>query len=134
VSEYIPELGQMAFGNPTGKYSCPDWMAGMLYAIGLDLSVRLSIPNPCKNVSAEYINDTFEMRSYCWDERDEARCALPNFKCGDFEVRWYKYCGRGMSINRPIDRAEFAEIFKKCVDSILRERRNDADNAPDNRP
>lgn len=58
-----------------------------------------------------------------WVEREhcEPTCKtmLPNFKCGSFEVRWYKYLGRGMSMNRKVDRVEFWRMVNRCVDSVL---------------
>jgi len=42
----------------------------------------------------------------------------PNFKCGDLEIRWYKYLGRGMSANRPFTRDELRGIFRKCRESF----------------
>lgn len=52
----------------------------------------------------------------------EPKCPaiLPNFKCGDFEVRWYKYLGRGMSMNQDIDANSFFEIIDRCLDSVRR--------------
>jgi hypothetical protein len=43
----------------------------------------------------------------------------PNFQCGDFEVRWYKRCGRGTFMNRPITPAEMAGIYERCYESAL---------------
>lgn len=48
----------------------------------------------------------------------DCREAIPNFKCGDLEIRWYKYIGRGMSINREVSRAKLRRIFRKCRQSI----------------
>jgi hypothetical protein len=42
----------------------------------------------------------------------------PNFRCGDVEVRWYKYIGRGMSVNREVTRAEWRDIFARCEASL----------------
>jgi len=44
--------------------------------------------------------------------------ARPNFRCGDVEVRWYKYIGRGMSMNREVARTEWREIFSRCAGSL----------------
>lgn len=46
------------------------------------------------------------------------RVVLPNFRCGDVEVRWYKYIGRGMSVNREVSREEWREVFARCFASI----------------
>ena len=46
------------------------------------------------------------------------RVVLPNFRCGDVSIHWYKYIGRGMSVNREVSRAEWRDIFARCFDSI----------------
>jgi hypothetical protein len=42
----------------------------------------------------------------------------PNFKCGDVEVRWYKYIGRGMSASHELSRSEWRDIFARCAASL----------------
>lgn len=49
---------------------------------------------------------------------EECRAGLPNFKCGDFEARWYKHIGRGMEFNKDISRADLLDMMKKCLNSI----------------
>lgn len=48
----------------------------------------------------------------------DCREVVANFKCGDLEIRWYKYIGRGMSVNREVSREELRQIFRKCRQSI----------------
>lgn len=50
----------------------------------------------------------------------DPRCpeVRPNFKCGDVEVRWYKYIGRGMTVNRDVSRDEWRALFARCFDSL----------------
>lgn len=43
---------------------------------------------------------------------------LPNFRSDDFEVRWYKYIGRGMTTNRVVDEVEINKIFDYCEESL----------------
>jgi len=52
------------------------------------------------------------------DHAADCREVIPNFKCGDLEIRWYKYLGRGMSVNREVTRAEWKEIFRRCFASL----------------
>jgi len=42
----------------------------------------------------------------------------PNFRCGDVEVRWYKYIGRGMSTNSELSRDEWRGVFAVCRASL----------------
>src|SRR3989344_1712284 len=44
----------------------------------------------------------------------------PNFKCGDFEVRWEHYIGFNMTINKSITPSEIDDIFKRCAESLPR--------------
>ncbi len=73
-----------------------------------------------------------------WVERDECdvtcRTMQPNFKCGDFEVRWYKYLGRGMSMNRVVDANEFFELIDKCLASVHDKERLYFADDPDMQP
>lgn len=52
------------------------------------------------------------------DHQPNCSAARPNFKCGDVEVRWYKYIGRGMTANRELSRAEWRELFARCAASL----------------
>jgi hypothetical protein len=50
--------------------------------------------------------------------KDDCRLALPNFRCGDVEISWYKYIGRSMSVNRQVSRGELEDMFEKCFASL----------------
>ncbi len=122
---FEPELGQMCFGNPTGQHECPEYITALLNHLA-DEIVRVEgnkgnkIEPLTSNVGGEYIVDMFEMRSYYWGD-DEGIAALPNFKYGDIEVRWYKHSGRGASINHPISESGAVLIFDNCL-AFLRQR------------
>lgn len=113
----------MMFGNPTGEFACPEFVeAGINHLAGEIGRVKWNQDKetfdlPTGNNGTEYKTEAFEMRSYCWDE-DSPQAELPNFKCGDLEVRWYKYCGRGMSMNRAIDANEFFALIDGCLASV----------------
>lgn len=48
-------------------------------------------------------------RAYWWGDEDAPDGALSNLAIDgdDVEVRWYKYPGRGMSVNRPMTPADW---------------------------
>src|SRR3989338_4395231 len=46
------------------------------------------------------------------DHAPDCKEVLPNFRCDNLEIRWYKYIGRGMSVNREVSRKELREIFE----------------------
>lgn len=54
------------------------------------------------------------------DHNHDPECneVRPNFRCGDVEASWYKYIGRGMSVNRALTRAEWKLLFRGCVASL----------------
>lgn len=134
--DYEPELGQMFFGCPASKFACPEFIEAGLNHLASEIErVEGNIRQqeysaPTGNNGGEYHTEAFQMRAYYWgycdcgaaedSEQHAESCALqlPNFKCGDFEVRWYKWCGRGMSMNREIDANEFFVLIDKCVESV----------------
>lgn len=59
-------------------------------------------------------NGTFEVHAYDWGNEEQEY----NFKCGDIEVRWYKYFGRGMYVNRAVSNDEIEAILNKCLGSL----------------
>jgi hypothetical protein len=116
--EYEPELGQMCFGQPTQQFECPDYVAAALeyLAESFFYDKNLSKENPFRNTGARWSNSVFEVRAYDWNEDN---IQTFNFKYKDIEVSWYKYSGRGMSINREVSEKECWEMLKECVESIL---------------
>ena len=70
--------------------------------------------------------DTFMMHRHCWCESDNCPWCWdeeehgeqkPNFhyEPTDFRVTWYKYIGRGMTMNRPISIEECSRILADCI-------------------
>ena len=66
----------------------------------------------------------YEARFVAWSVTNpsDPRCpnVRPNFahKASGLEVRWYKYIGRGVSLNRPTTPEEWAGIVSECVASV----------------
>jgi hypothetical protein len=55
----------------------------------------------------------------------DAECArdcpfnLPQFKCGEFEVRWHKWIGRSLDVSGPeMSDAELSALFDRCEASV----------------
>jgi hypothetical protein len=117
--QFTPEIGQYAFsGSPWGEWS----MSRRVYRFMRDLGEKLADSfgrAPTGNTGEHFENEVFSMRAYCWCDGDRHPDGCPpNFKCGDFEVRWYKYLGRGSSMNRNIGAEELAEIERRCMESL----------------
>lgn len=124
MKEFEPELGQAFFGNAFSQYDCHDFIEAGLLLLEQELQrVMWNIGQKPFESAISGGDDcacpVFEIHPYCWSD-DEAQKVIPNFKCGDFEIRWYKHMGRGMSMNQPVDANQFFEIIGKCL-NYLRE-------------
>lgn len=118
---YEPELGQMIFGQPTQVYDCPEYIESLLRGISNELervmwnNNQKEYNSPMDNTGEQFKNDTFEANAYSWnDEVDQPY----NFKYKDIEISWYKYLGRGMSVNKPITEKQAVKMFDDCIASI----------------
>lgn len=118
---FIPELGQMAFGQPCQYYGCSNLMEAALVSISGELErIRCNIhqkvmPNPFGNSGETWECDEFKVEAYSWnDEYNQPY----NFKWKDIEVSWYKYIGRGMSQNRQISAEEIGTMLNACLGAL----------------
>ncbi len=78
----------------------------------------------------EFKNDVFEMhqqvefgrlRCTCKKSPHADDCIMkqPNFRCGDFEIRWYATIGRNMTANRRrVSANTLIKMFERCRESI----------------
>jgi len=128
---FTPELGQGLFSNSSMlTYEVPPYVTSGLVALGemighsrsKDAEEAWSL-DPCNNVgpSANFQNEIFAMRSYCWcdgevEGHDEG-CPV-NFETDDFRVSWYKHVRRGASCDRHLAAKEWQEIFARCAASL----------------
>lgn len=120
--EYTPELGQMFFGQQHQHYVVPPIMDAALEAIDAELCRAMwnihqrEYVSPFRNTAASFKDiPAFQVEAYSWDEDYEQPW---NFKCGDLEISWYKYLGRGMSANMEISPDMAATVLQTCVDAI----------------
>ncbi len=139
AQQFQPELGQALFGNNFGELECPQWLVVLIERLGDEIwrvthnSTGAGI-NPTDNEGSSFGTNMFEMRSYYWgdcicptDDDEEVavkpvvivcQACAPNFKFGDFEVRWYKHARRSPSMNRDITPDEATKMFEKCMASV----------------
>lgn len=135
----------MAFGTAWKEYGCPDCCRDQLYSLstvidGDSPGYGQYHENDVFAMRRYYWGDCdcgFEEREIAFDDTnpseedymkwlhenshlDSCALVLPNFlhKRTGLEIRWYKYIGRGMSANKPIDCREFADIIKECIASL----------------
>lgn len=119
--QYEPELGQMLFGQESQEYDCPEHLKNVLAILSDELEKTLErnpygqTGNPFDNTGGSFRCDTFVAEAYSWNEEYDQPF---NFKYKDVEVSWYKYLGRGMSVNREVPARESAQLLTECLAAI----------------
>ena len=107
----------------TKEYRCPEYVIALLEHLEYELTrIQENITqedyySPFSNSGSEFKTDVFEARAYYWGD-DESEIDKPNFKCGNFEISWYKHLGRDTTINRRITPRKAIKIFNKCMKSL----------------
>lgn len=57
-----------------------------------------------------------EWHAYSWDaDADAAQVDVPNFAFAGVAVRWYKYFGRGMTVNQQWTPDQWVAWFDRCL-------------------
>ena len=121
MKKYTPELGQAAFGQPFKEYEVSELFYAALRSISNEWDRVMwnihqkCLDNPFSNSGQKWKCDTFEVESYSWDFDKEQEY---NFKWNDIKVSWYKYLGRGMSVNVDISLKQIDELLKDCLDAL----------------
>ena len=114
---YEPELGQAVFGQPYKEYGVSQKLRDALSSIDKHLCLKMerldkNFESPFANSGNKFYCDTFEVESYSWDDEVDQPW---NFKWRDIEVSWYKYFGRGMSVNKNVSDKEIEEMLDECL-------------------
>ncbi len=114
-----PELDQLAFGNPWGDYSCPAWVDALVRELLAQIERVYANRHQRQWIQNEDpgIPD-IEFRPYYWGN-DVTLAALPNFKHGSIEVRWYKHPMRSSSLNVDPEPDEMIAWFESAMRAIL---------------
>ncbi len=121
---YDPELGQMAFGQPWKRFEASELLIAALEYLREEIArvywnnVQHKILDPFGNTGGSYETKVFRVEAYSWDE-DERQPF--NFKCGPIKISWYKYLGRGTSVNKELSPAEINEMLEKCLKSVRKD-------------
>ena len=123
------ELGQILFSNTTLEEYEADWATeGLTMIAEVITEYRGKIPDGWGELTSnsgaeEFINDVFEMRSYCWcfgDGEHKDGCP-PNFvyKKNGLVITWYKHAGRGIRANMEYPGARnWFKAINNCIESI----------------
>lgn len=121
--KYEPELGQLCSRRPWRKYAASDLLQTALECLSMTYGVLFpDRPNPFQNTGAVlHISSRFSVQAYVWDEDEEESESPPNFCWRDLEISWYKWCGRGVSVNRSVSDEEVQVMLRDCMESLLEE-------------
>lgn len=111
-----PEIGQMLFGAPTGDYGMPEYADALVH--GLLSEIERVYWNLNQKEWDRYADPGLpgvEYHSYWWGDEDAPEAERPNLSFGDgVEVRWYKYPGRGSTVNKKMSAADWCEWFTRA--------------------
>ena len=117
MADYKPELGQLVFGQGSQNKVCASGLSAALTALCSIWEVtRPDTPNPFENSGCgEHSGKRFKAYAYSWSDEPQEF----NFAWRDVRVSWYKYLGRGMSVNRDVSEAETRELLRECAAELL---------------
>ena len=140
MEKFTPPLNQLLIGNPWQQFELESGTAIHQYVmqrliqltetldnLGIGDTEPQGILGGRYGYGSNFKNQVFSMRKYYWGDCEcedhschDKNCPAntPNFKCGDLEINWYKYIGRGMSVNAVIDFKKAEEIFNRCEESL----------------
>ena len=128
MKKYVPELGQALFGQPTRKYPASNLLEAALVQIDNELSramwnnAQKEYPSPFGNTGNSFVCDVFEVYAYSWNKD------IPqpyNFRWRDVDVSWYKYLGRGMSVNQELTNDKISAMLDECLIAVKNMDRTD---------
>ena len=113
---YQPELGQMCFGQPWHDLECQDKVMSALEAMHRVWHATRITDNPFSNTGARYNGKVVKIHAYSWNDEENQEF---NFAWRDVRVSWYKYLGRGTTINRDMEDDEIIEMLRECINELL---------------
>ncbi len=113
---YMPEIGQMAFGQPWQPLEPTPSMAGALQAMAELWSVMRDEDSPFANTGNRYDGKMFKAHAYSWNEYEQQEF---NFAWRDVRISWYKHQARGTSANRQMSDEEVRQMLRECLPEIV---------------
>lgn len=121
-NKYQPEIGQAVFRQPFKEFECPSLLIAVLRDIDLEMNrvqwniLQEEYPSPFENTGSSFNLPEFSVQAYSWGDEEQPY----NFKWNDIEISWYKYLGRGTTINRRVDNDEIAKLHEDCINALLK--------------
>jgi hypothetical protein len=108
------ELGHLVYGPLPQEYACPEWIINLLWGLAEKLPGEWRWGTPFDNSGESFRNEVFAVQAYSWGDEDQPW----NFKYDDIEISWYKWLGRGTTINRIITGPEGTAMYIACLNSL----------------
>lgn len=117
------EFGQLLYtNNVIFQQDCPEWIIALLKDLNRHLKrVMWNInqeeyESPFENTGNDFVGENFEVHAYNWNDVGQPF----NFKYKNIEISWYKYLGRGTTINGFYEPREIIEMYNVCLNEIER--------------
>lgn len=117
------ELGQLLFSaDVIQSCDCPEWIIALLRDLDRALSMVMynitqkSYDSPFDNTGTVFYCDTFEVQAYNWNDDEQPF----NFKYKNIEISWYKYLGRGTTINGIYEPKVIIDMYNDCLEAIMK--------------
>lgn len=122
MTEYQPELGQMCFGQPFKRFAGSELLEAALRSISNELDrvmwniEQKEYASPFDNSGnvPGFVCPTFSAHAYSWGDEEQPY----NFKWRDVEISWYKWSGRGLSVNQNLTPEKIAEMLGDCLGAV----------------
>ena len=118
MTDYEPTIAQAVFGQPTQQFECPDILEAALTMLRHEMqrvlwNLKQGEVDPFGNGGESFDCGEMSVCAYYWGDEKQ----LWNFRhpASDIEVSWYKYFGRGMSVNREVTADEAATLLRACM-------------------
>jgi hypothetical protein len=121
IEKYEPEVGQGVFGQPSQEFAVPMYIESHLNFIREELDRVMwninqeTYDSPFGNSGNSFDCEVFNVAAYDWN--DDVIQEF-NFKWRNLKISWYKYLGRGMSMNRECSPEEAALMLNECITFI----------------
>lgn len=116
------ELGQILFSSNTiQNYNCDNWIVALLRDLDRKLKIVMwnlnqeEYESPFDNTGNSFIGKNFEVHAYNWHDTINQKF---NFKYDIIEISWYKYLGRGTTINGIYTCQEIIKMYNECLKEI----------------
>jgi len=114
---YQPEMGQFAFGMPWAEFEVSDLGSACIASL-LDEVRRVFWNRNGREVSFRDEGDAevwnaygsgIEWHAYWWGDEEAEEAARPNLTFAGLNIRWYKWPGRGESVEREMTPDDWSE-------------------------